>query len=67
MHQRRRLVGLPLGSQQGERDEKERRKLGLTCEVDEDRSVNVVWTDSWLSIASACCDLICVGAGEERA
>jgi hypothetical protein len=26
---------------------------------------NVVWTDSWPSIAGAGCDLICVGAGEE--
>jgi hypothetical protein len=49
---------------------------------DEDRSVrgpvdgrswlswvidNMVWTDSWLSIAGAWCGLICVGAGEERA
>jgi hypothetical protein len=28
---------------------------------------NVVWTDSWLSIAGAGCGLICVGASEERA
>jgi hypothetical protein len=28
---------------------------------------NVVWTDSRLSIARACCDLIGVGAGEEQA
>jgi hypothetical protein len=27
---------------------------------------NVVWTDSWLSIAGAGCGLTCVGAGEER-
>jgi hypothetical protein len=27
----------------------------------------MVWTDSWLSIADADYDLICVGAGEERA
>jgi hypothetical protein len=27
---------------------------------------NVVWTDSWLSIAGACCDLTVVGAGEEQ-
>jgi hypothetical protein len=27
---------------------------------------NVVWTDSWSSIAGAGCGLICVGAGEER-
>jgi hypothetical protein len=27
----------------------------------------VVWTDSWLSIASAGCGLTCVGAGEEWA
>jgi hypothetical protein len=27
----------------------------------------VVWTDSWPSIAGACCSFICVGAGEERA
>jgi hypothetical protein len=26
---------------------------------------NVVWTDSWLSIASAGCGLTGVGAGEE--
>jgi hypothetical protein len=26
-----------------------------------------VWTDSWLSIVGAGCDLICVGAGEELA
>jgi hypothetical protein len=26
---------------------------------------NVVWTDSWPSIAGAGCGLICVGAGEE--
>jgi hypothetical protein len=28
---------------------------------------NMVWTDSWLSIAGAGCGLICVGAGEEWA
>jgi protein gp37 len=28
---------------------------------------NVVWTDSWTSIADAGCGLICVGAGEEWA
>jgi hypothetical protein len=28
---------------------------------------NVVWTNSWLSIACAGCGLIGVGAGEERA
>jgi hypothetical protein len=28
---------------------------------------NVVWTDSWLSIAGACCGLTGVGAGEEQA
>jgi hypothetical protein len=28
---------------------------------------NVVWTDSWSSIAGAGCGLICVGACEERA
>jgi hypothetical protein len=28
---------------------------------------NMVWTDSWPSIAGAGCDLICVGAGEEWA
>jgi hypothetical protein len=28
---------------------------------------NVVWTDSWLSIAGAGCGLICIGAGEEWA
>jgi hypothetical protein len=28
---------------------------------------NVVWTDSWLSIASAGCGLNGVGAGEEQA
>jgi hypothetical protein len=28
---------------------------------------NVVWTDSWLSIAGAGCDLTSVGAGEEQA
>jgi hypothetical protein len=28
---------------------------------------NVVWTDSWLSIAGAGCDLIGAGAGEEQA
>jgi hypothetical protein len=28
---------------------------------------NVVWTDSWPSIAGAGCGLICVGAGEEWA
>jgi hypothetical protein len=27
---------------------------------------NVVWTDSWLSIAGASCDLISIRAGEER-
>jgi hypothetical protein len=27
---------------------------------------NMVWTDSWPSIASAGCDLICVGTGEEQ-
>jgi hypothetical protein len=27
---------------------------------------NVVWTDSWLSIASAGCGLIGIGAGEEQ-
>jgi hypothetical protein len=27
---------------------------------------NVVWTDSWPSVAGACCGLICVGAGEEQ-
>jgi hypothetical protein len=27
----------------------------------------VVWTDSWSSIASAGCGLICIGAGEESA
>jgi hypothetical protein len=27
----------------------------------------MVWTDSWPSIAGACCCLICVGAGEEQA
>jgi hypothetical protein len=27
---------------------------------------NMVWTDSWLSIASAGCDLTGVGAGEEQ-
>jgi hypothetical protein len=26
---------------------------------------NVVWTDSWPSIAAAGCSLICIGAGEE--
>jgi hypothetical protein len=26
---------------------------------------NVVWTDSWLSIAGTWCGLICIGAGEE--
>jgi hypothetical protein len=26
---------------------------------------NVVWTDSWRSIAGGCCALICVGAGGE--
>jgi hypothetical protein len=26
-----------------------------------------MWTDSWLSIAGAGCDLISVGAGEEQA
>jgi hypothetical protein len=26
---------------------------------------NVVWTDSWLTIAGVGCGLICVGAGEE--
>jgi hypothetical protein len=28
---------------------------------------NVVWTNSWLSIAGAGYNLICVGVGEERA
>jgi hypothetical protein len=28
---------------------------------------NVVWTDSWLSIAGASCGLTHVGAGEEQA
>jgi hypothetical protein len=28
---------------------------------------NVVWTDSYLSIACACCGLTGVGAGEEQA
>jgi hypothetical protein len=28
---------------------------------------NVVWTDSWLTIAGAGCALIGVGAGEEQA
>jgi hypothetical protein len=28
---------------------------------------NVVWTDSWPSIAGAGCGLISIGAGEERA
>jgi hypothetical protein len=28
---------------------------------------NMVWTDSWPSIAGAGCSLICIGAGEERA
>jgi hypothetical protein len=28
---------------------------------------NVVWTDSWLSIACVGCDLTGVGAGEEQA
>jgi hypothetical protein len=28
---------------------------------------NVVWTDSWLSIAGAACGLIGVGGGEEQA
>jgi hypothetical protein len=28
---------------------------------------NIVWTDSWLSIAGACCGLTGVGAGEEQA
>jgi hypothetical protein len=28
---------------------------------------NVVWTDSWLSIAGAGCSLTSVGAGEEQA
>jgi hypothetical protein len=27
---------------------------------------NVVWTDSWLSIAGVCCNLTCVGVGEEQ-
>jgi hypothetical protein len=27
---------------------------------------NVVWTDSWLSIAGAACGLTGVGAGEEK-
>jgi hypothetical protein len=30
-------------------------------------SDNVVWTDSWLSIAGAGCGLTGVGAGEEQA
>jgi hypothetical protein len=34
----------------------------LWCVID-----NVVWTNSWPSIAGASCGLICVGAGEERA
>jgi hypothetical protein len=28
---------------------------------------NIVWTDSWLSIAGAGCGLTGVGAGEEQA
>jgi hypothetical protein len=28
---------------------------------------NVLWTDSWLSIAGAGCGLTCVGASEEQA
>jgi hypothetical protein len=28
---------------------------------------NIVWTDSWLSIAGAGCDLMGVGACEEQA
>jgi hypothetical protein len=28
---------------------------------------NIVWTDSWLNIAGAGCDLIGVGAGEKQA
>jgi hypothetical protein len=28
---------------------------------------NVVWTNSWLSIAGAGCGLTCAGAGEEQA
>jgi hypothetical protein len=28
---------------------------------------NIVWTDSWLSIAGACCGLTSVGVGEEQA
>jgi hypothetical protein len=28
---------------------------------------NVVWTDSWPSIAGVGCGLICIGAGEEQA
>jgi hypothetical protein len=28
---------------------------------------NIVWTDSWLSIAGASCGLTGVGAGEEQA
>jgi hypothetical protein len=28
---------------------------------------NVVWTNSWLSVARAGCDLTGVGAGEEQA
>jgi hypothetical protein len=27
---------------------------------------NVMWTDSWSSIAGAGCGLICIGASEER-
>jgi hypothetical protein len=27
---------------------------------------NVVWTDSWPSIAGVGCGLVCVGAGEEQ-
>jgi hypothetical protein len=27
---------------------------------------NIVWTDSWLSIAGAGCDLTCVSAGEKQ-
>jgi hypothetical protein len=37
------------------------RKLGVTV-ID-----NVVWTDSWLSMAGAGCGLTGVGAGEEQA
>jgi hypothetical protein len=31
------------------------------------RNDNIVWTDSWLSIAGAGCGLTGVGAGEEQA